>query len=454
MLDIHVSSLPTLAHQISPLGAGPGALRLAKLAGGPAGATPLPTAPVPLDPPVRMALLPDVTLPALPALTELAIAAGCLSVGAALIVLERKGDIKRPGICVLMAAMVILVGLYHGMNSIGPVPYLLTALLAIATMTMGTLFWLNLPAMIEGPGPQRFAEAHATLQKEFDRRMTVKEDLRQAHEALQTAHSDLERRVVERTAALRDANTEMERFIHVASHDLRAPLRALMILPGWLRETIIAQHGTVHDDLELDLREMEVQSQRMERLLCDLRTHARLGQEADPPIDLDPAPLIRRAAAEVELPDSFTLELDTPLPRLNCPPNGLLLLMQIVLSNAVKHHHTGTGTIRVTASQQDGAVQLLVQDDGPGIAAEYGEKIFDMLFTLQPRDDVEGSGMGLATARKCTALAGGTIHLCPTTDTTPGATFCITLPVSGALAPLPGCAKGVSSSQTPAEAIP
>ena len=203
MLDIHVSSLPTLAHQISPLGAGPGALRLAKLAGGPAGATPLPTAPVPLDPPVRMALLPDVTLPALPALTELAIAAGCLSVGAALIVLERKGDIKRPGICVLMAAMVILVGLYHGMNSIGPVPYLLTALLAIATMTMGTLFWLNLPAMIEGPGPQRFAEAHATLQKEFDRRMTVKEDLRQAHEALQAAHSDLERRVVERTAALR-----------------------------------------------------------------------------------------------------------------------------------------------------------------------------------------------------------------------------------------------------------
>ena len=232
MLDIHVSSLPTLAHQISPLGAGPGALRLAKLAGGPAGATPLSTEPVPLDPPVRMALLPDVSLPALPALTELAIAAGCLSVGAALIVLERKGDIKRPGICVLMAAMVILVGLYHGMNSIGPVPYLLTALLAIATMTMGTLFWLNLPAMIEGPGPQRFAEAHATLQKEFDRRMTVKEDLRQAHEALQTAHSDLERRVVERTAALRDANTEMERFIHVASHDLRAPLRALMILPA------------------------------------------------------------------------------------------------------------------------------------------------------------------------------------------------------------------------------
>ncbi|MEQ3748117.1 MAG: HAMP domain-containing sensor histidine kinase [Celeribacter sp.] len=392
------------------------------------------------------------------ALTELAIAIGFLSVGAALLLLERKGDLKRPWICALMAAMMVLVGVYHLMSSMGPAPYLLTASLAVATLTVGAFFWANLPAMIASPGPQRLAETYAILQEEFDRRMTVKEDLRYAHEALQTAHSDLEQRVIERTAALCAANTEMERFIHVASHDLRAPLRALMVLPGWLRETITSLHGAVHEDLELDLREMEVQSQRMERLLCDLRTHARLGQEADPATDIDPAPLIRRAAAEIKLPDSFTLEILTPLPRLHCPPNGLLLLMQIVLSNAIKHHDSDHGTIRVSASQSDDTVHLLIEDDGPGIAAEYREKIFDMLFTLKPRDDVEGSGMGLATARKYTALAGGTICLPAQLDDQPrdaGATFCITLPAASGAAepkhfPLPLHPRQINV--TPAEA--
>jgi signal transduction histidine kinase len=66
------------------------------------------------------------------------------------------------------------------------------------------------------------------------------------------------------------------------------------------------------------------------------------------------------------------------------------------MSNAVKHHPGPAGRVRVGAERRDGHWLFSVADDGAGIPQEYAARIFQMFQTLQPRDETEGSGMGLA----------------------------------------------------------
>jgi len=82
-----------------------------------------------------------------------------------------------------------------------------------------------------------------------------------------------------------------------------------------------------------------------------------------------------------------------------------------LVSNALKHHDKREGCIEVSVEDRGTRLEFAVRDDGPGIPAEFHEQIFKMFQTLKPRDQVEGSGMGLAMVRKYVELAGGKIAL-------------------------------------------
>jgi signal transduction histidine kinase len=239
----------------------------------------------------------------------------------------------------------------------------------------------------------------------------VEAALREAHDALAGANRDLEQRVAERTADLTAANVELERFAYIASHDLRAPLRALLTIPDWLRETLAESYGAVLPAIEDDLREMEVQSQRMDRLLSDLLTYARIGQSGDASAWIDPAALIRDSAGLVGRTEGFSVEIRGELPRVFCIPAEFALIMRNLISNAVKHHDRDTGRITVSGRLAGETAIIEVRDDGPGIDRKYAEKVFEMFSTLKPRDEVEGSGMGLAMVKKIMERAGGYVRL-------------------------------------------
>ena len=82
-----------------------------------------------------------------------------------------------------------------------------------------------------------------------------------------------------------------------------------------------------------------------------------------------------------------------------------------LLGNAVKHHDRSVGLVAVSARDRGAHVEFVVSDDGPGIPAQFHEKVFRMFQTLRPRDAVEGSGMGLALVKKLVETAGGTLML-------------------------------------------
>jgi len=79
----------------------------------------------------------------------------------------------------------------------------------------------------------------------------------------------------------------------------------------------------------------------------------------------------------------------------------------------VKHHDKEMGKIHIGARQQGGFVTLSVSDDGPGIEEKFQDRVFSPMTTLRPRDEVEGSGMGLANVQKIARHYGGKARIVP-----------------------------------------
>lgn len=86
-------------------------------------------------------------------------------------------------------------------------------------------------------------------------------------------------------------------------------------------------------------------------------------------------------------------------------------ILMNVIGNAIKHHDKEAGTVTVDVSQTESMVQFSIADDGPGIPPDFHDRVFEMFQTLKPRDELEGSGMGLAVVKKVVESAGGSIEI-------------------------------------------
>ena len=96
---------------------------------------------------------------------------------------------------------------------------------------------------------------------------------------------------------------------------------------------------------------------------------------------------------------------------ISVPSMPITTVLLNLINNAIKHHDKPAGTVRVDAVPVPGGLEFLVEDDGPGIPVQYRAKVFELFQTLKPRDQVDGSGMGLAMVQKYVDHAGGTITL-------------------------------------------
>ena len=97
------------------------------------------------------------------------------------------------------------------------------------------------------------------------------------------------------------------------------------------------------------------------------------------------------------------------------------------MSNAIKHHDREDGTIRVGYKDGETHHQYYVSDDGPGIPEEYHGRVFEIFRKLKPRDEVEGSGMGLSIVKKLTEALGGKVEIL-SEDGKRGTTFTVHIP--------------------------
>lgn len=218
--------------------------------------------------------------------------------------------------------------------------------------------------------------------------------------------SGIVRDITERKNAelnLMRSNAELEQFAYVASHDLKTPLRNIDNLAKWVYED---NEKTLNDDAKDKLGLLRTCVTRLEVLLDDILAYSRAGRVVDDAKEVDVGVLVRQVA-QTHIPKNFEVRLPENLPKILSPETPLTQIFGNIFSNAVKHHDKGKGVIEVRCTPIGRFYEFSVQDDGPGIPPQYHERAFQMFQTLQSRDKVEGSGMGMAIIKKLVEWQGG-----------------------------------------------
>lgn len=194
-------------------------------------------------------------------------------------------------------------------------------------------------------------------------------------------------------------SNDFENFIYLISHDVRNSVRALIELPQWIAEDLaeagVKVDGSVADSIEL----MNRHTGRLDRMLVDLLTFSRIGR-MQPVLEVDLNDALNDVLEEMRIPSGFTIVRALDCDEITIGERDILTLLTALISNAVKHHDRSIGKVVVSCYQDGAQIVLSVCDNGPGIPAGFHDKVFEAMSTLRPRDEVEGSGMGLAITRK------------------------------------------------------
>jgi PAS domain S-box-containing protein len=218
------------------------------------------------------------------------------------------------------------------------------------------------------------------------------------------SEQDRERQTLE----LQRSNAELAQFAHVASHDLKAPLRAIQNLAKWIADDL---PDNVSPETRENLALLQRRGQRLEKLLSGLLEYSRVGRVKDHLEQVDTAALTAEIAEYLAPPPGFVVGCQGDMPVLWTAKAPFEQVMRNLITNAVTHHDRTTGTVSVSARDLGDKIEFTVRDDGPGIDPAFHDRIFVVFQTLKPRDEVEGSGVGLAIVRKAVEAHGGSIRL-------------------------------------------
>jgi PAS domain S-box-containing protein len=208
---------------------------------------------------------------------------------------------------------------------------------------------------------------------------------------------------------LERSNADLENFAYIASHDLKAPLRAIGHLAQWIREDI-ALTATPETSENLDLLQGRVS--RLQMLLDGLLAYSRIGRVDSPVVNVDIPRLVREIAILQSPEPGFVVTCVGQFPPIRTRYAPMRLVLENLIANGLKHHDRGEGHITVSVRrQQDGTMEFRVTDDGPGIDPRFHDRIFVIFQTLVGRDELEASGIGLAIVKRQVEGHGGHIRV-------------------------------------------
>jgi PAS domain S-box-containing protein len=225
-----------------------------------------------------------------------------------------------------------------------------------------------------------------------------------------SARRKVELELEAKQAELVRSNKDLEQFAYVASHDLKAPLRAIELLVQWITEGLA---GYDANNVQENLGLLAKRTQRLNRLLDDLLAYSRAGRKVGAHRMTDAHALVLDVAQLINPPPTIAISIEGQLPKFGTHPAPLEQVLRNLIGNAVKHHPGPQGRVVVSAQEQDDHYVFAVEDDGEGIPAQYLERVFEMFQTLKSRDQVEGSGMGLAIVNRIVQWQRGRIWFEP-----------------------------------------
>jgi signal transduction histidine kinase len=222
--------------------------------------------------------------------------------------------------------------------------------------------------------------------------------------AVEATRGQLEAQALELTRS----NAELEQFAYVASHDLQEPLRKIASFCQALQSRYAD---------ELDVRAQQYiefavdGAKRMQELINDLLAFSRVGRGGRElqPVALDEVVAAASSALAEQLTSSGGRVESATLPTILGDRAQLVSLFQNLISNAVKFHGSDPPHVRIDATRRGDTWELRCADNGIGIEPDYVDRVFMIFQRLHSREAYQGTGIGLALARKIVEYHGGEI---------------------------------------------
>lgn len=292
----------------------------------------------------------------------------------------------------------------------------------LLVLAISAVFSFFLGRIISGPILQ-LADVARTISNDGDYSIRVKKTGRDEIAILCDVFNDMLQQIQSRQRELERSNRELDHFAYVTSHDLKAPLRAIASLAQWIEEDL-ADDLTSEGKEQLEMLRGRVR--RMEGLINGILEYSRIGRIDADVEEVDVGSLIREITDMIEVREGLRIEVQDGLPTLRTKRVRLQQVFANLITNAVKYHDKPTGVVRVGVNEVGNRYEFFVSDDGPGIAPRFQKKVFMIFQTLQARDQVESTGVGLALVKKIVEGEGGVVNL--ESEEGAGTTFRFTWP--------------------------
>lgn len=227
----------------------------------------------------------------------------------------------------------------------------------------------------------------------------------------------LEERTENLLRQLAAANQDMKEFTSIVSHDLKAPLRAISSLAGWIRDDMadrVGAEGREHLDLLVE------RVRRMYALIEGIQRYSRVTALREEKAAVDVGALFSESLKRLSLPEGVRVVTETSFPVISCERTRLETVFMNLIGNAVKAVDGRDGEIRIGARYEGDHWNFWVKDNGKGIPKEHQERIFKLFQKVSPEE--EGTGIGLTLTRKIVEDFGGEVKV----ESVPGEGACFT----------------------------
>ncbi len=190
---------------------------------------------------------------------------------------------------------------------------------------------------------------------------------------------------------------QLEQFVYIVSHDLKAPLRAIENLTNWISDDL---GGSMDPNTSENLILLRSRVNRMNALLDGILDYSRCGRLSEEVVQVDLNQLIHGIFESLEAPSEFKLIAEA-LPVLKTERTRIYKIFYSLIKNSIEHHNkSDQGIIKISSQNTESGFLFTIHDNGPGIKPQYFEQVFDLFCTLKSKDEKETTGVGLAIAKK------------------------------------------------------
>lgn len=253
---------------------------------------------------------------------------------------------------------------------------------------------------------------HEDLEYRQEQRRAAEDELKTALHRVEEQNKTLNANVeaLKRSEEkIRTSNHDLQQFAYVASHDLKAPLRAISNIASWIQDDIDDPEN--HDQVREHLARLITRTQRMSNLIDGVLSYSRLESTDANLTEVDCHQLLDELV-QIDLAEhpGYVVKIAEQMPTLRANRVVLTQIFLNLITNAIKHHDRSSGTIEIDAKTIDEhTVRFSVRDDGPGIPESDRARVFAIFQTLKPRDQFESTGIGLSLVKKLVVAAGGRV---------------------------------------------